>query len=102
MRVLLVGSELEENLPIRYLASSLERAGHGARLAPFSSPADAPRVLAEIERHTPDLIGLSMTFQRRAEEFGALATQIRGAGFERPLIAGGHFPTFAHTELLGA
>jgi anaerobic magnesium-protoporphyrin IX monomethyl ester cyclase len=100
MRVLLVGSELEENLAIRYLASSLERAGHSASLAPFSSPDDAPRVLDAIERHAPDLIGLSMTFQRRAEEFGGLASQIRGAGFRAHLTAGGHFPTFAHRELL--
>ena len=79
MRVLLVGSELEENLAIRYLASSLEHAGHSVRLAPFSSRDDAPAVLGAISDWPPELIGLSMTFQRRAEEFGALANRIREA-----------------------
>jgi len=100
MRVLLVGSELEENLAIRYLASALEAAGHETELAPFSSISDGPGVLESAARSRPDVIGLSMTFQRRAEEFGELATQLRAAGFGGHLTAGGHFPTFAYREVL--
>ena len=100
MRILLVGSELEENLAIRYLASALDAAGHEAQLAAFSSPADGADVAAAVARHRPDMIGLSMTFQRRAEEFGALATDLRAAGYAGHITAGGHFPTFAYREVL--
>jgi radical SAM superfamily enzyme YgiQ (UPF0313 family) len=100
MRVLLVGSELEENLAIRYLASALEAAGHGTELASFSSPAETADVLRSAAAYRPDLVGLSMTFQRRAEEFGTLGEELRRAGFSGHLTAGGHFPTFAHREVL--
>ena len=100
MKVLLVGSELEENLAIRYLASALDAAGHRSELAPFSSPADTATVHEAARRFEPDVIGLSMTFQRRAEEFGQLASGLRDGGFSGHLTVGGHFPTFAYREVL--
>jgi len=100
MRVLLVGSELEENLAIRYLASALEAEGHEAELAAFSGVDDAAGVARAVERSRPELVGLSMTFQRRAEEFGQLATDLRAAGYAGHITAGGHFPTFAYREVL--
>lgn len=100
MRVLLVGSELEENLAIRYLASALEAEGHEASLAAFSSRDEARTVVAAAARQRPDVIGLSMTFQRRAEEFGELAGALRATGFAGHITAGGHFPTFAYREVL--
>ena len=100
MRVLLVGSELEENLAIRYLASALEAAGHQAELAAFSGVDDTAEVVHAMRRTSPDVIGLSMTFQRRAEEFGDLATELRQRGFAGHITAGGHFPTFAYREVL--
>ncbi len=100
MHVLLVGSELEENLAIRYLASALEAEGHEAELAAFSGVDDTRGVVDAVARRHPDLIGLSMTFQRRAEEFGQLATDLRAAGYAGHITAGGHFPTFAYREVL--
>lgn len=100
MRVLLVGSELEENLAIRYLASALEAAGHQAELAPFSSVADEAQVLERVSSFRPDVVGLSMTFQRRAEEFGELGQRLAATGFKGHITVGGHFPTFAHREVL--
>ncbi|MBI2892724.1 MAG: cobalamin B12-binding domain-containing protein [Deltaproteobacteria bacterium] len=100
MHALLVGSELEENLALRYLAASLERAGHTARIAPFATPDDTAAVLGALAEGPPGLVGLSMTFQRRAHEFGALAERIRGEGFSGPIVAGGHFPTFAYRAIL--
>ena len=100
MRAVLIGSELEENLAIRYLASSLETAGHEVSLAPFSGTDDTQDVLAEVARTAPELVGLSMTFQRRAEEFGAVSTAIRQAGHRGHITVGGHFPTFAFQEVL--
>lgn len=101
MRVVLIGSELEENLAIRYLAAALEAAGHETRLLAFSSSSDTTPVLQQLREGQPaELIGLSMTFQRRAQEFGDLASAIRAAGFAGHLTVGGHFPTFAYKEVL--
>lgn len=99
MHVLLVGAELEENLAVRYLAAALERAGHTAELAPFANPEEQPGVLDRARARPPGLIGLSMTFQRRAHEFGALATALRADGFAGHLTCGGHFPTFSYRAL---
>lgn len=98
MRVLLVGPDLESNLSLRYLASSLQAAGHQPRIATFDTMSDAPTVLAAAEH--AELIGLSMCFQVRAREFLALAQQLKAAAPKRPVIAGGHFASCAATELL--
>jgi hypothetical protein len=36
MKVSLVGAELEENLGLRYMASSLESSGHRVEIIPFN------------------------------------------------------------------
>jgi radical SAM superfamily enzyme YgiQ (UPF0313 family) len=102
MDVLLIGAEVEENLALRYLGASLKAHGHTPRYAAFDNPGDAPRAVAEALRTTPGLIGLSSTFQFRAKQFGALATAIKEAGVKAPIVAGGHFPTFAYAEMLDA
>ena len=43
--VALVGPEVEENLSLRYLAASLERAGIRAELFPFNSGVDLPVII---------------------------------------------------------
>jgi len=98
MRVMLVGPEREENLSLRYLASSLRAAGHEPRLAPFDSLADLPQVV-EAARGA-DAVGLSMCFQVRAREFLALAAALRQRTPKLPLCAGGHYATCAAEELL--
>lgn len=98
MRVLLVGPDLESNLSLRYLASSLQAAGHQPRIATFNTLSDAPSVLAAAG--SAALVGLSMCFQVRAPEFLELARQLKAAAPARPIIAGGHFASCAATELL--
>lgn len=102
MRVLLAGAELEENLALRYLAAALAQAGHTVTLAGFAAAADTPAVLEAARRAQADLVGMSMTFQFRAQEFGQLARDLRRDGFAGHITAGGHFPTFAHDEVLRA
>lgn len=98
MRVLLVGPDLESNLSLRYLASSLRQGGHQARIATFDAPSDAPAVLRAAAGF--DLIGLSMCFQVRGPEFLELARALKAAEPLRPVVAGGHFASCAATELL--
>jgi radical SAM superfamily enzyme YgiQ (UPF0313 family) len=100
MRVLLIGADVEENLATRYLAAAVEAGGHVADIAEFSDHDDRAAVLAKIRSFRPDVVGLSMTFQRRAHEFGELADDIRDDGYAGHMVAGGHFPTFAWREVL--
>lgn len=98
MRVLLVGPDLESNLSLLYLASSLRAAGHVPVVAPFNAWDDAPAVL-EAAREA-DLVGLSMCFQVRAPEFLALAEALKADVPDRPVVAGGHHASCAAAELL--
>ena len=102
MRIVLIGADREENLATRYLAAALRRAEHEATLVGFSEAKDLERAVRTALAVGPDLIGLSIVFQRRAREFGALAQALRAGGFGGHLTAGGHFPTFAHDALLAA
>jgi anaerobic magnesium-protoporphyrin IX monomethyl ester cyclase len=98
MRVLLVGPDLEENLSLRYLASSLRAAGHEPQIAAFESASDSALVVAAAS--DVDLVGLSMCYQVRAGEYLALARSIKQAYPERRVIAGGHFASCAARDLL--
>ncbi len=98
MRVLLVGPDLESNLSLLYLASSLRAAGHAPILAPFNTWDDAPAVLDAAR--DADLVGLSMCFQVRALEFLALADALKADAPARPIVAGGHHASCAAAELL--
>ena len=100
MKVALVGAELEENLGLRYMASSLERAGHEVAIVPYNSENDLPGTIAEIDGFHPDITGLSMVFTGRAREFCHLALALRESGYRGHVIAGGHFASFNSERLL--
>ncbi|SRR6266481_8185130 len=57
MRVLLAGPDFEENLSIRYLASSLKAEGHEPLLAVFNSADDVESVTEEAGE--TEIVGLS-------------------------------------------
>src|SRR5689334_913657 len=46
--VALVGPEIEENLSLRYIASSLAVAGYTTDIVPFNQEADFPHALARV------------------------------------------------------
>ena len=98
--MLLVGAELEENLALRSLAAVLEPSGHAVTLAGFANAGDQADVIAKVRETDPHVVGMSMTFQFRAEQFGALAAALREAGYRGHITVGGHFPTFAYEEVL--
>ena len=100
MRVALVGSEIEENLSLRYLASALRRAEHKVTIVPFGCPEEKGQALQIMAELRPDLIGLSIVFQKRAMEFMELAVSLREEGYRGHITCGGHFPTFSYRELL--
>lgn len=100
--IALIGPELEENLSLRYLASSLEHAGFEARIVRFDGDDDFPRAAQAIigSADPPLLVGISLAFQWRAPDFLALAVGLRELGFRGHLTVGGHFATFAAEPLL--
>jgi anaerobic magnesium-protoporphyrin IX monomethyl ester cyclase len=101
-QVALVGPELEENLSLRYLASSLDAAGIRCDIVPFDAGVQVPLAVDEIlgAADAPSLVGLSLAFQPRARDFLALAIELRRRGYRGHLTAGGHFATFACREIL--
>ena len=100
--VALVGPEYEENLSLRYLASSLEAAGYSPELVPFNREQDLTQIVWQIVNapEPPLLVGLSLAFQWRAKDFLALAMALRQSGYSGHITAGGHFGTFACREIL--
>jgi radical SAM superfamily enzyme YgiQ (UPF0313 family) len=99
--VALIGPEFEENLSLRYLASSLEAAGYRTEILAFNNEEDLPRIAFEIsEAEPPLLIGLSLAFQWRAKDFLALSIALRDVGYKGHITAGGHFATFASQDIL--
>ncbi|KIH77978.1 Radical SAM superfamily enzyme YgiQ, UPF0313 family [Geoalkalibacter ferrihydriticus] len=100
MKVALIGAELEENLGLRYMATSLEAAGHEALILPFNEEADIAQVVRRIQEEQPQIAGLSMVFTGRAREFCRLAEALRSAGFAGHLTAGGHFAALNCRQLL--
>jgi len=98
--VALVGPEVEENLSLRYLASSLEAAESEPRYFP-SMPPILPVLLDALAGEPPPaVIALSLSFQWRAEDVLALAMAARERGFRGHITAGGHFGSFAWRELM--
>ena len=100
--IALVGPEFEENLSLRYLASSLAAAGYRSELLSFNQPRDLPRIVGQIVNggDSPIVVGLSLAFQWRAMDFLALAMALREAGYRGHITAGGHFATFQCLEIL--
>ncbi len=100
MKIALVGPELEENLALRYIHSSVSRAGHEAAIFDFHAPEQVPALAAEIAQWRPEVVGLSMVFTSRAGEFVALAAALRAAGCAGHITAGGHFASLNADPLL--
>ena len=100
--VALIGPEFEENLSLRYLASSLSQAGYASTIIPFNHENDLPSITRQVANFAepPLLIGLSLAFQWRARDFLALAMALRQTGYTGHITAGGHFATFAAREIL--
>jgi len=100
MRVALVGAELEENMGLRYMASSLHQRGHQAAIIPFNNEADIPEAVERITAEKYGIVGMSMVFTSRAREFTGLASSLRDRGYGGHIIAGGHFASLNCRQLL--
>jgi radical SAM superfamily enzyme YgiQ (UPF0313 family) len=100
MQVALIGAELEENLGLRYIASSLESKGHSVAIVPFNSEQDMEAAVRQTVALSPEIAGLSMIFTSRGLEFCTLATRLRAAGYKGHIVAGGPFASFNCERLI--
>jgi anaerobic magnesium-protoporphyrin IX monomethyl ester cyclase len=100
MRVLLVGSDCEENLGLAMVAAALVRAKHRVEVVAFNEAGEVEEVAERVMRGRPELVGLGIQFQHRALEFLELARRLRDLGFRGHLTCGGQYPTMAHRELI--
>lgn len=84
--VALIGPELEENLSLRYIAASLARAGYDSEIVPFNSENDFGAALEAVlaAPEPPLVVGISLAFQWRAQDFLAFAVALRQAQLRRP------------------
>ncbi|MFO0598879.1 MAG: radical SAM protein [Myxococcaceae bacterium] len=100
--VALVGPEIEENLSLRYLASALQRDGLHVELVAFNDGGRLNHVVQQLlSASTPPLlIGISMAFQWRAPDMLALVVALREGGYRGHITLGGHFATFAASDVL--
>src|SRR3974377_525355 len=94
MKVALIGAELEENLGLRYIGSSLESQGHTVAIVPFNSEQDTEAAIGQTLSFAPQIAGLSMIFTSRGREFCRFAERLRKAGYDGHIIAGGPFASF--------
>jgi anaerobic magnesium-protoporphyrin IX monomethyl ester cyclase len=100
MNVALIGAELEENLGLRYIASSLETKGHRVAIIPYNSEQDTEQAIQQTMTFAPEIAGLSMIFTSRGREFCRFAAHLRTAGFGGHVIAGGPFASFNSERLV--
>lgn len=100
--IALVGPEIEENLSLRYLASSLAPHGYATELVPMNHEGDFAFALEHVLAmpEPPLAVGISMAFQWRATDFLAFAVALRERGYHGHITMGGHFATFAALEVL--
>ncbi len=94
MNIALVGAELEENLGLRYIASSLESKGHRIAIVPFNSEQDTEKAIEQTLAFAPEIVGLSMIFTSRGHEFCRFAEKVRQRDYRGHIVAGGPFASF--------
>lgn len=100
MKVALIGAELEENLGLRYIASSLESKNVDVDIIPFNFEKDIEEVVKSVMQIRPQIVGLSMVFTGRGMEFCRLASALRDEGYTGHINAGGPFASFNCKKLL--
>ncbi len=98
--IALIGSEHEENLSLRYLASAVAQDGIHAAILPVNDASDVERVVRETIALAPFLVGISVPFQMNAPHALAFATRLREGGCAAHITVGGHFATFEYDNLL--
>jgi len=95
-----VGSEFEENLSLRYLASTIENHGFDAELVVWSDASDLKAAAEQVRSLDPLAVGVSVPFQQHARAALRFCTALRACGCKAHICVGGHFITFEYENVL--
>jgi hypothetical protein len=90
--------EYEENLALRYLAASVERAGFVPRIVHYDGC--STRASQAVLASGAAVAGISVPFQTRARDLLGIATRLRELGYAGHVTVGGHFATFEYERIL--
>jgi radical SAM superfamily enzyme YgiQ (UPF0313 family) len=88
----------QDNLGVGYIASVLLQNRIDVKIADFR--AGKERILKQIIRCNPSIIGFSIIFQYHIYDFRDLTSYLRRRGVSCHFTAGGHYPSLRYTELL--
>lgn len=97
--VALIGSEMEENLSLRYLSSSLRKEGFLPEIFVFYSARQNKELVQRLIEYNPLLVGISIPFQAKAKETLEISKLLRENGYKGHICIGGHFATFEFEEI---
>jgi anaerobic magnesium-protoporphyrin IX monomethyl ester cyclase len=96
--VLFVAFLEQDNLGVGYIASMLLQNGIDVKIIDFR--AGKRRILQQIIRHNPSIVGFSIIFQYHFGDFRDLVSYLREHGVNCHFSAGGHYPSLRYTKLL--
>ena len=88
VKAALVGADIQDNLALRYLASSAERAGHEVVVVPFNGASEIERCIHTLTELKPDVVGLGIAFQYAIADYTDIATRLRRDGFSGHITCG--------------
>lgn len=97
--VFLVAFLEQDNLGVGYIASMLLKENFQFKIVDFRIGKE--RILEQILKFKPAVVGFSIIFQYHIEEFKDLIDFLRNNGVNSHFSAGGHYPSLRHNELLG-
>jgi radical SAM superfamily enzyme YgiQ (UPF0313 family) len=96
--VILVAFQEQPNLGVGYLCSVLLNANFDLKILDFRL--EKERILREIRRSDPLIIGFSVIYQYHIHQFRDLITYLRRNGIRCHLCAGGHYPSLRPKKFL--
>lgn len=88
----------QDNLGVGYIASLLLKNEIDVKITDFR--AGKERILQQIIRHNPSIIGFSIIFQYHIDDFRDLISYLRENRVNCHFSAGGHYPSLRYTTLL--
>ncbi len=88
----------QDNLGVGYIASILLQNKIDVKIIDFR--AGKERILQQIIRHNPSIVGFSIIFQYHIDDFRDLISYLRENRVNCHFTAGGHYPSLRYTALL--
>ena len=85
------------NLGVGYLSAVLNQAGIENRMIDFRLPNE--RIVADLKRSEPLVVGFSVIYEGFIDEFAFLAKLLRSEGIDCHFTAGGHYASLRPEEL---